>query len=231
MPLARCICDAVLAAGQPIENGDVMVIAQKVVSKSEGRVIELRRVEPSAFAVSTAKALGKDPRQVEVILRESKRIVRMDAGLLITETHHGFICANAGVDASNVPEGWLCLLPSDPDGSACRLKNEIEELTCKQIAVIISDTFGRPWREGLTNVAVGVAGFSPLQDYRGHSDPHGHSLSATVIAAADELAAAAELVMGKLSQRPAAIVRNFRWQHETGKASSIIRPKEKDLFR
>lgn len=231
MSVARCLCEGVAATGLAIENGDVLVIAQKIVSKAEGRMIELSQVEPSSFAISVAKNLGKDPRQVEVILRESKRIVRMDAGILIAETHHGFICANAGVDASNVPEGWLCLLPADPDASACRLKQEIEEICGEQVAVIISDTFGRPWREGLTNVAIGVAGFHPLLDYRGQSDLQGHSLTATVIAAGDELAAAAELVMGKLAQRPAALIRNFRWDAGPGKASAMIRPKEKDLFR
>ena len=146
-------------------------------------------------------------------------------------THHGLVCANAGVDTSNVPPGWVSLLPLDPDGSARRLQEEIAQQTGRQVAVIISDTFGRPWREGLTNVAIGVAGFRPLLDYRGQLDEYGHTLSATVIATADELAAAAELVMGKTTRRPAAIIRHFSWLPQPGRAAELIRPPEKDLFR
>jgi coenzyme F420-0:L-glutamate ligase/coenzyme F420-1:gamma-L-glutamate ligase len=229
--LAEEICRAVSAAGLDFEDGDVLVLAQKIVSKAEGRMAELRCVQPSPFAVSLAATLGKDARHIEVILRESKRIVRMDAGLIVAETHHGFTCANAGVDTSNVPEGWVALLPADPDASARRLQEEIARCAGKQVALIISDTFGRPWREGLTNVAIGVAGFHPLLDYRGQQDGQGHSLSATVIAAADELAAAAEIVMGKLSRRPAAIIRHFPWQPAPGAAAELIRAREKDLFR
>jgi coenzyme F420-0:L-glutamate ligase/coenzyme F420-1:gamma-L-glutamate ligase len=155
----------------------------------------------------------------------------MDAGLVIVETHQGFTCANAGVDTSNVPPGWVSLLPDDPDASALRLHEEIGRQTGKRVAIIISDTFGRPWREGLTNVAIGVAGLPPLTDYRGQTDVHGNRLSATVIASADELAAAAELVMGKTSRRPAAIIRHFAWESASGHASDLIRPPEKDLFR
>ena len=230
-PLAEMLCNAIAAAGLALADGDVLVIAQKIVSKAEGRLVELSSVVPSPFALSIAKSLGKDARQVEVILQETKRIVRMDSGLLISETHHGFICANAGVDASNVPDGWLVLLPVDPDASARTLQLEIRSIAHKHAAIIITDTFGRPWREGLTNVAIGVAGFDPLLDYRGQRDEHGHSLSATVIAAADELAAAAELVMGKLARRPAAIIRNFSWQAAEGKTSTMIRARERDLFR
>jgi coenzyme F420-0:L-glutamate ligase/coenzyme F420-1:gamma-L-glutamate ligase len=231
MPLAQCLCEAAAFSGITFQDGDVLVIAQKVISKAEGRVVDLRSVQPSLFATTVAQPLGKDARHVEVILRESRRIVRMDAGLIVAETHHGFICANAGVDASNVPDGWVCLLPLDPDASARHLQEQVTAISGKRLALIISDTFGRPWREGLTNVAIGIAGFYPMLDYRGQSDAHGHSLSATVIAAADELAAAAELVMGKLSQRPAAIIRGFPWQPGTGSASAMIRPREKDLFR
>ncbi|MBI2816043.1 MAG: coenzyme F420-0:L-glutamate ligase [Acidobacteria bacterium] len=230
-PLVQELCRAVSSAGLAFEDGDVLVLAQKIVSKAEGRLIELSGIEPSAFALSLAATLGKDARHIEVVLRESKRIVRMDAGLIVAETHHGLTCANAGVDTSNVPEGWVALLPADPDASARRLQEEISRCTGKQIALIISDTFGRPWREGLTNVAIGVAGFNPLLDYRGHEDGHGHSLSATVIAAADELAAAAEIVMGKLSHRPAAIIRHFPWRPAPGNATALIRARERDLFR
>jgi coenzyme F420-0:L-glutamate ligase/coenzyme F420-1:gamma-L-glutamate ligase len=209
----------------------VLVVAQKVVSKSEGRLVELKRVAPSAYACSVAEQFGKDPRQVEVVLRESRRIVRMGNGVIVVETNHGLVCANAGVDTSNVPEGWVSLLPEDPDASAVRLRDEIASMTGKRTAVVISDTFGRPWREGLTNVAIGVAGFSPLLDYRGLKDSHGHALSATVIAAADELAAAAELVMGKTARRPVAVVRNFPWEAHEGSAAELIRPRKKDLFR
>ena len=230
-PLAELLCEAVAAGGLQFADGDVLVVAQKVVSKAEGRLVELRSVKPTPFAISLARLLKKDPRHVEVILRESRRIVRMDSGLIVVETHHGFTCANAGVDTSNVSPGWVSLLPCDPDASARRLQEEITRRAGAAIAVIISDTFGRPWREGLTNVAIGVAGFEPSIDYRGQADGHGNVLVATVVAAADELAAAAELVMGKVSRRPAAIIRHFRWTPAAGKATALIRPREKDLFR
>ena len=230
-PLAELLCQKLIEHDLPIADRDVLVVAQKIISKAEGRMVELKDVSPSAYACSVAEQFGKDPRQIEVVLRQSRRIVRMDSGVIVVETHHGLVCANAGVDASNVPEGWVSLLPEDPDASASRLRNEIAEKTGKQVAVIVSDTFGRPWREGLTNVAIGVAGFRPLLDYRGQKDPQGHVLSATVIATADELAAAAELVMGKTARRPAAIIRNFPWASEDGKAAELIRPREKDLFR
>ena len=241
-PLAEMLCQAASDSGVPFVEGDVLVVAQKVVSKAEGRLVELSTVEPTPFAISLALTLKKDPKHVEVVLRESRRIVRMDSGarkdsgstnsgLILVETHHGFVCANAGVDTSNVPTGWVCLLPCDPDASARRLREEIARRTGLQVAVLISDTFGRPWREGLTNVAIGVSGFEPAIDYRGQSDPHGNPLAATVVAAADELAAAAELVMGKVSRRPAAIIRHFRWTPAPGKATDLIRPREKDLFR
>jgi len=154
-----------------------------------------------------------------------------ESGLIVVETHHGFVCANAGVDTSNVPHGWVSLLPSDPDASARRLREEIARLTGAAVAIVISDTFGRPWREGLTNIAIGVSGFEPAIDYRGQSDAHGNVLAATVVASADELAAAAELVMGKVSRRPAALIRHFHWTPAPGKATDLIRPREKDLFR
>lgn len=235
-PLAEMLCQAASDSAVPFAEGDVLVVAQKVVSKAEGRLVELATVEPTPFAISLAHTLKKDPRHVEVVLRESRRIVRMDSGamgsgLIVVETHHGFVCANAGVDTSNVPAGWVSLLPCDPDASARRLREEIARRTGANVAVLIADTFGRPWREGLTNVAIGVSGFEPAIDYRGQSDPHGNVLAATVVAAADELAAAAELVMGKVSRRPAALIRHFRWTPAPGKATDLIRPREKDLFR
>lgn len=229
--LAGLLCQKLSEQGQPIADRDVVVVAQKIISKAEGRLVELRDVTPSAYARAVAAEFGKDPRHVEVVLRESRRVVRMDAGIIVVETHHGLVCANAGVDTSNVPEGWLSLLPEDPDGSARRLRDEIADLTGKHVAVIIADTFGRPWREGLTNVAIGVAGFRPLLDYRGQRDEQGHVLAATVIATADELASAAELVMGKTARRPVAIIRNLSLGSQEGSAAELIRPRSKDLFR
>jgi coenzyme F420-0:L-glutamate ligase/coenzyme F420-1:gamma-L-glutamate ligase len=229
--LAELLLRAATSTGLAFHDRDVLVVAQKIISKAEGRLVELSSVEPSPFASSLAARMGRDARQIEVVLRESKRIVRMDASLIVSETHHGLVCANAGVDTSNVPSGWACLLPVAPDASARRLQSELAQATGKQLAVIVSDTFGRPWREGLTNVAIGIAGFHPLLDYRGQEDAAGHSLTATVIAAADEMAAAAELVMGKLSRRPAAIIRNFAWQPEEASSAAMIRPRDKDLFR
>ena len=184
-PLAELLCAAAQDNGLKLEDGDILVVAQKVVSKAEGRLVELSRVEPSAVAESLARTLEKDPRHLEVILRESRRIVRMDAGLVIAGTHHPFICANAGVDTSNVPAGWVSLLPTDPDLSAQRLQEEIAQQSGRHTAVVISDTFGRPWREGLTNVAIGVAGFRPLLDYRGQSDGQGDTLAGPGLSLAD----------------------------------------------
>lgn len=230
--LAEAILSALAHQGLAFEAGDILVIAQKIVSKAEGRLVDLKTVIPSPFASTLAASLGKDPRQVEVILGESRRIVRMDRGVLIAETHHGFVCANAGVDRSNLPEGeMVCLLPFDPDASARGLRKAIEQRTGREVAVIISDTFGRPWREGLTNVAVGVSGLLPLLDYRGEKDPYGFTLRSTVMAVADELAAAAELVMGKVEEIPAVIIRGYRYPKGEGKGRDLIRRAEKDLFR
>jgi coenzyme F420-0:L-glutamate ligase/coenzyme F420-1:gamma-L-glutamate ligase len=231
MALAPLLSQGLERSGIGFSDGDVLIVAQKIISKAEGRLVELAKVQPSSYACAVAQSFGKDPRQVEVVLRESRRIVRMDAGVIVVETRHGLVCANAGVDTSNVPEGFVSLLPADPDASARSLRDAIAALCGRSVAVIVSDTFGRPWREGLTNVAIGVAGFRPMLDYRGQHDQHGHTLSATVIAAADELAAAAELVMGKTARRPAAIVRNFPWLPADGSAAELIRAREKDLFR
>jgi coenzyme F420-0:L-glutamate ligase/coenzyme F420-1:gamma-L-glutamate ligase len=215
-----------------LQSGDVLVVAQKIVSKAEGRIVSLRDVVPSGVAREFAEAWHKDPRVVEVVLRESKRIVRMDRGLIITETTHGFICANAGVDLSNVPGAdQVCLLPVDPDGSARRLRKELLEQGGAETGVIVSDTFGRPWREGLTNVAIGVAGVSPLVSYIGQKDPYGHTLRVTELAVVDELAAAAGLLMGKLERIPVVLVRGYRFSVIDGEARSLVRSPDRDLFR
>jgi len=230
--LVALIVAAAERQGTPLQSGDVLVVTQKVVSKAEGRLVALEEVEPSPYARQLAEKTDKDPRLVEVILRESRRIVRQAGPVLITETRHGFVCANAGVDASNVRgEGYVTLLPEDPDASAERIRRGIQEKTGARVAVIISDTFGRPWREGHTNVAVGVAGMLPFIDYVGQTDPHGYVLRVTTMAVADELAGAAELVMGKLSRVPVAIVRGFRYTPGQGRARDLIRPPERDLFR
>jgi coenzyme F420-0:L-glutamate ligase/coenzyme F420-1:gamma-L-glutamate ligase len=218
--------------GGALESGDVVVVTHKIVSKAEGRLVDLATVEPSALAKGFAARYDKDPRQVEVVLRESKRIVRMDRGIIISETHHGFVCANAGVDASNVPgDGTVCLLPLDPDASAHRLRDALVAETGVDLAVVISDSFGRAWRHGITNVAIGVAGMRPLTDYRGETDTHGKLLTASVLAVADELAAAAELVMGKTDGVPVAVVRNYPYVRESGSGRDLLMEPERDLFR
>ena len=214
-----------------LRSGDVLVVTHKIMSKAEGRLVDLRTVEPSALAKGYAARWGKDPRQIEVVFRESRRVVRMDRGVVISETHHGFVCANAGVDASNVAPGWVCLLPLDPDLSARRLKARLRHLTGADVAVVISDTFGRTWRQGQTNVAIGVAGIDPFLDYRGQRDSFGNELSATIICVADELAGAAELVMGKSTGRAAALIRGAGVSRGPGSAAGIVRPPEEDLFR
>ena len=220
------------AAGEDLHTGDILVVTHKIVSKAEGRLVDLRTVEPSALAKGFATRYEKDPRQIEVVLRESRRIVRMDHGLIISETHHGFVCANAGVDASNVPGGeTLCLLPVDPDASAANLRSALASQAGTDLAVIISDSFGRAWREGITNVAIGVAGMEPLADYRGQTDPHGFPLAASILAVADELAAAAELVMGKTTGIPVAIIRNYAYKPGPGTARDLLMAPERDLFR
>ncbi len=230
--LGGLIAAAARAQGTPIQDGDVVVVTQKIVSKAEGRVVALSQVEPSPQARELAARLDKDPRLVELVLRESRRIVRAERGVLITETRHGFVCANAGIDTSNVAgEGYVSLLPLDPDASAEAIRRRLREETGAEVAVVISDTFGRPWREGHVNVAVGVAGMSPFIDYVGQTDPYGYVLRVTNMAVADELAAAAELVMGKLGRVPAAIVRGFPYPPGPGRATDMVRPPERDLFR
>ena len=229
--LAAVIAGAIARDGRRIHAGDVIVVAQKIVSKAEGATVRLDEVAPSAMAEAWAEANGKDPRVVEVVLRESRRIVRMDRGVLIAETRHGLVCANAGVDASNVPTGFVTLLPEDPDASAARLRAGLVAALGCDVAVIVSDTFGRPWREGVVNVAIGSAGLQPLLDYRGTADAHGRPLTSTVIAVADELAAAAELVTRKSACTPVAVVRGAaEWMGE-GSARMLVREPARDLFR
>ena len=209
--LAALIVLAATRQGTPLAPGDLVVVAQKIVSKAEGRVLDLSTVTPSPVTTAFAAELGKDARLVEVILREARRVVRMDRGVLVTETHHGWICANSGVDQSNVDLGWVVLPPVDPDRSARELRDALRMRHGTQVGVIVTDTFGRPWREGLVNVAIGVSGLAPLLSYLGEPDSAGRPLQATILALADEVASAAELVMGKLSRVPAAIVRGLRY--------------------
>ena len=213
-----------------LRDDDVVVLAQKAVSKAEGRVVELADVEPSQLATTLAADDG-DPRHLEVILRESHRVVRARKSFVIAETRHGFICASAGVDASNTPsEGTVVLLPEDPDASAARIRDRLRELTGAAVGVIVSDSFGRPWRQGTIDVAIGVAGIRALLDLRGTHDARGYELRSTQIAVADELASAAELVMGKASQIPVAVIRGLRLEGD-GTAADIPIPEDRDLFR
>jgi coenzyme F420-0:L-glutamate ligase/coenzyme F420-1:gamma-L-glutamate ligase len=230
--LAALIIDAGARAGG-IEAGDVLVVTQKIVSKAEGRVVDLASVTPSPFAVEYAARFEKDARQIEVVLGETRRIVRMERGVLICETHHGFVCANAGVDASNVENtGTVCLLPVDPDASARGIRDRVRSTLGIEVAVIVSDTFGRPWREGHVNFAIGIAGIEPLIDYAGQRDPAGYELRVTQMAVADELAAAAELVHGKLARVPVAIVHGAEYgASQDASTASLIRAAERDLFR
>ena len=229
--LAARACEA---QATPLADGDVLVVTQKVVSKAEGRVLDLGGVEPSARAREFADAWEKDARAVEVVLREAVRVVRMESGVIITETRHGFVCANSGVDASNVGRGdgdCVVLLPLDPDASARRIRDAAREAAGADVAVIVSDTFGRPWREGAVNVAIGAAGIEPLLDYRGLADDDGRELRSTVIAVADEIASAAELAMGKLDRAPAAIARGYPYRKGESGVRPIVREPGKDLFR
>jgi coenzyme F420-0:L-glutamate ligase/coenzyme F420-1:gamma-L-glutamate ligase len=229
--LARLIVEAAQNADFVVAAQDVFVVAQKVVSKAEGRIVKLDTISPSERAVQWAREWGKDPRLVELVLKESKRIVRMAQGVIISETKHGFVCANAGVDVSNAEVGTAILLPADPDRAARALLDRLEKIYSAPLGVIIADTFGRPWREGLVNVALGVAGLAPLRDYRGKTDAGGKTLQATVIAVADELASAAELVMGKADGIPLAVIRGAQLAFGSGVGRDLIRPAEKDLFR
>jgi coenzyme F420-0:L-glutamate ligase/coenzyme F420-1:gamma-L-glutamate ligase len=231
--LVRLIIDGMVQGNTPPLDGDVLVVTQKIVSKAEGQLVDLTTIEPSALAMQWAERYEKDPRQVEVVLREATRIVRMERGILITETRHGFVCANAGVDASNVSPDTVCLLPEDPDRSAEEIRQGIKRELGVEIGVIISDSFGRPWRNGIINVAIGVAGIPALADYRGQTDAAGYSLHVTVLAVADEIAAAAELIMNKLDARPVAIVRGYKFPvaAEPGTGRDLVMDSSRDLFR
>ncbi len=232
MNLANLARDAIHEASETLHDGDVLVVTHKIVAKAEGRLVDLHTVEPSDFAREWAAAWGKDPRHVEVVLRESARVVRMDRGVLITQTRHGFVCANSGVDASNVPgDEVVCLLPLDPDATALAIHRSLKEATGAHIAVIIADSFGRPWRNGIVNVAIGVAGIAPLVDYRGQADDFGRTMQVSVLAVADELASAAELVMGKVSRCPMALIRGYTFDQHEGTARELMMDPATDMFR
>ena len=229
--LAREIQLALEGQATPLQDGDILVVTQKIVSKAEGCVVALDSVEPSRLASEWAARWDKDARVVELVLRESRRIVRMDRGVIISETHHGLVCANAGVDCSNVGGERATLLPPDPDASAERLRGALSQASGARIGVIISDTFGRAWREGQTNVAIGVDGVESLRHFEGQVDPTGYELRVTMLATADELASAAELVMGKVDGVPVALVRGLARALGPGSARELVRPAATDMFR
>ena len=229
--LPGLIADALEAQGTPLESGDVLVVTQKIVSKAEGRVVQLDTVAAGDFAKEWAEAWERDARAVELVLRESKRIVRMTNGLILSETKHGWVCANAGIDQSNVSEGAVCLLPVDPSASAAAIRRGLAARGQADVPVIISDTFGRPWRNGLTNVAIGVSGMQPIYSYIGQTDAAGYDLRVTEMCWADELASAAEPVMNKLDAVPAAVVRGLDVPLEEGDHQPMIRDAAQDLFR
>ena len=233
--LAGLILRAIDSQGTPLENGDIVVVTQKIVSKAEGRSVNLSEIEPSDFARRFSAPSGRDPRLVELVIRESAEIVRRDLerGILITETPHGFVCANSGIDASNVVgDDTVMLLPEDPDRSARALLQRLtRETEIPELAVIITDTFGRAWREGHVNFAIGVAGMEPFQDYRGQPDVQSKVMGVTKIATADEVAAASELVMGKVDQVPVVIARGVRFVMGDGSTKELVRERANDLFR
>lgn len=218
--------------GIEIEAGDIFVVKHKIVSKAEGRIVDLNTVKPSPESLAWAKQYKLDARIIELALRESRAVIRRKNGVLITETHHGFICANSGIDVSNVDGGQhAVLLPEDPDRSAVKIRQALKKATGLPIPVVITDSFGRPWREGLTEFAVGIAGLKPLRDYRDQHDPHGYKLKASVEAVADELACAAGLVCSKLNRVPACIIRGFHYEAGAGSVRDLLRPAATDLFR
>ncbi len=230
--LVAMIGGAATAQGDPLVDGDIVVVTSKIVSKAEGCSIELADVEPSEFARSWGERWDKDPRVVEVVLRESKRVIRQIGPVLITETHHGLCCANSGVDqSSSGAHDRVLVLPKDPDASARAMRDGFRTAGV-DVAVILSDTFGRPWREGQTDVAIGVAGIDPLHSYIGQHDPHGHEFRVQEICVADELAAAAELVKGNTSRVPVAVIRGYEWEaDESATIGPVLRDSERDLFR
>jgi coenzyme F420-0:L-glutamate ligase/coenzyme F420-1:gamma-L-glutamate ligase len=215
-----------------LESGDILVIKHKIVSKAEGQLVDLATITPSPESISWAAQYDLDPRVIELALRESRAVIRRKNGVLITETRHGFLCANSGIDVSNLDGGrHALLLPEDPDRSATQIRRDLKRETGLAIPVIVTDSFGRPWREGLTEFAIGIAGMKPLRDYRGRADPHGYKLKASVEAVADELACAAGLVCGKLNRAPACIVRGFAYEPGKQGISELLRPASSDLFR
>jgi coenzyme F420-0:L-glutamate ligase / coenzyme F420-1:gamma-L-glutamate ligase len=229
--LGDIVVKALGASNIHLMKKDVIVVKQKVVSKAEGRLVSLAGVRPSRRAFRLAKGQSKDPRLVELVLRESVRVVRAGHGVIITETRHGFVCANSGVDQSNVPDGLVALLPLDPDRSARSLLDGLESATVKPLAVVISDTFGRPWRRGQTDVAIGCAGMVPLVSYLGMKDRNGYELRVTEPAVVDEIAGAAELAVGKLKWVPVAVVRGVDYTPGSGGVKSLIMERQRDLFR
>jgi coenzyme F420-0:L-glutamate ligase / coenzyme F420-1:gamma-L-glutamate ligase len=215
-----------------LEPGDILVVKHKIVSKSEGRIIDLATIKPSSDSIAWAKKYNLDARVIELAVQESRSVIRQKNGVLITETGNGFICANSGVDVSNVDGGHhALLLPADPDRSARKLHRELKQRTALDIPVLITDTFGRPWREGLVDFCIGIAGMKALRDDRGRRDPHGYTLQASLEAVADELACAAGLVCGKLNRTPACIIRGFPYEPARGRARDLLRPAVNDLFR
>jgi coenzyme F420-0:L-glutamate ligase / coenzyme F420-1:gamma-L-glutamate ligase len=230
--VAECILDALHRSRERLESGDILIIKHKIISKAEGQLIDLATITPSAESVAWAMQYDLDPRVIEVSLRESRAVIRRKNGVLITETRHGFLCANSGIDVSNVDGGHhALLLPENSDRSAERIRGELKNATGLAIPVIITDSFGRPWREGLTEFAIGIAGMKPLRDDRGRTDPHGYKLKASIEAVADELACAAGLVCGKLNRAPACIVRGFQYEAAKGGIGQLLRPVSNDLFR
>ncbi|MGA3230315.1 MAG: coenzyme F420-0:L-glutamate ligase [Candidatus Binatus sp.] len=230
--LAALIAGRLDATGFRLEPGDILVVCQKVVSKAEGRVVNLKDFEPSEFARNYASRWEKDPRAIEIVLRQTSRIVRNDRAVLIVETGPGWVCANAGVDESNsLEDGRAILLPEDPDASARRLRDQIRRRFGVTVAVLVTDTFGRPWRDGLTEVCLGIAGMNPILDLRGTNDLGGRELHHTVVAIADEIASAAGLLMEKAGAIPAVVMRGYKYEPFEGTAKVLIRPAEADLFR
>lgn len=224
--------DAATTANITFEAGDILVVTQKIVSKAEGCLVNLQDIKPTPFAKAYAEQWDKDPRSVEVVLQQSRRIAKMDRGVIIAETHHGFICANAGVDQSNMDaDEIVAVLPPEPDKSALAIRNGLNARTGHDIAVIISDTFGRPWRAGLVNVAIGLAGINAMYDYTGLHDSQGYELKVTTLSIADELSAMAELVMNKLDNIPVAIIRGYNYPRGEGNLADLMREPESDLFR
>jgi len=230
--LAEKLLNAVRRCRLRFQSGDILVVKHKIVSKAEGRLVDLTTINPSAESIAWAKQFALDARVIELALRESRAVIRRKNGVLITETPHGFLCANSGVDVSNVNGGsHALLLPEDPDRSAANLRRTLKRHTGVSVPVIVTDSFGRPWREGLTEFAIGISGMKPLRDDRGRRDPYGYELKASVEAVADELACAAGLVCGKFNRAPACIIRGFHYDSRPGKISDLLRPAATDLFR